>query len=70
VKILVSGILAGVLAWLVTSRIESAIGLRSVAERLIVVGAGLVVGTFAYFIAARALRVRELEAIVSRVRRT
>jgi len=28
------------------------------------------VGTFAYFIAARALRVRELEAIVSRVRRT
>jgi putative peptidoglycan lipid II flippase len=70
VKILVSGILAGVLAWLVTSRIESAIGLRSVAERLIVVGAGLAVGTFAYFIAARALRVRELEAIVSRVRRT
>jgi putative peptidoglycan lipid II flippase len=68
-KILASGALAGALAWIVTNRLEAAIGLRSIPERLIVVGAGLAVGTFTYFIAARALRVRELLAIASRVRR-
>ena len=70
VKILAAGGLAAVLAWIVAGWLESAIGLRSVPERLLVVGAGLAVGTFTYFIAARTLRVRELLAIVSRVRNT
>ena len=70
VKIFVSAGLAGALAWIVASWIESVIGMRSVPERLLVVFAGLVVGTFTYFIAARALRVRELLAIASRVKRT
>ncbi|HET9253130.1 MAG TPA: lipid II flippase MurJ, partial [Candidatus Eisenbacteria bacterium] len=69
VKILVAAALAGVLASAVADRIEKAVGMRSVPERLLVVGAGLAVGTFTYFIAARALRVRELLAISNRVRR-
>ena len=70
VKIFASAGLAGTLAWIVASWIESAIGMRSVPERLLVVGASLAVGTFTYFLAARALRVRELLAIASRVRRS
>lgn len=69
VKILAAAGLAGALAWIVAGWIESTVGMRSIPERLLVVGAGLAVGTFTYFIAARALRVRELLAIASRVRK-
>jgi putative peptidoglycan lipid II flippase len=68
-KILAAAGLAGALAWIVAGWIETAVGMRSVPGRLLVVGAGLAVGTFTYFIAARALRVRELLAIASRVRK-
>jgi putative peptidoglycan lipid II flippase len=69
VKILAAGGLAAALAWIVAGQLESVIGLRSVFGRLLVVFTGLAVGAFTYFIAGRALRIRELEAIASRVGR-
>jgi putative peptidoglycan lipid II flippase len=63
-RIVVAGALVGAVSWGVWRGLDAGLG-RSLGGQIVSVGGALAVGAVAYLLAARLLRVRELEALLS-----
>jgi len=69
IKVLTSASVMGVVCWLISQRIESALGLSSMFARSINVAASIVSGILVFTISARLLNAKELNMLVDLLKR-
>ncbi len=67
-RVVLAALPCAVVAWLVTTTLEGALGTSGLTARVAAVGAGVAAGAVVYVVVCRLLRVRELDDVTGFVR--